>query len=197
MAGGKARTLIAAVALIAASGCSVVTDYPSETQEAQDAFAKGAFDAAYTKLEEYQGDLDKVCYTLEKAMISHTAGDYAKSNEQFKTALGLFEQYEQEGVGSEVADQAASLLLNEKAAPYKGEMFEKALIHVFWGINYLCTAADQKTLDEANVEIRRANQRLKEMREEYEEDLAEAKGETEAEGEDGTSLDAVVAEPHQ
>ncbi len=186
--------LTVATVLLGTTGCSVVTDYPDQTLEARNHFAAGRFTEAYNGLEQgLQRDLDKVCYVLERGMIVHTAGDFEKSNADFKTALGLFEEYEQESTGAQVGQQAMSLLINEKTIPYKGEMFEKALIHIFWGMNYLCAGQTQERLDEAHVEIRRTNQRLKELREEYEEELEEARGEKEGETEDGTSVDCSAA----
>ena len=100
------------------TGCSTFTHYPTETLEAREAFARGSFDEAYSLLEEgLESDLDRVCYVLERAMISHTGGEFERSNADFETALDLFEEYERQGTLSKAGEQAASLLMNEKAIP--------------------------------------------------------------------------------
>jgi hypothetical protein len=171
------------------AGCSTFTDYPDQTAKAREAFSQGKFDPAYDQLKEgTESDLDQVCYVLERGMIAHVAGQYARSNKSFETALALFEKYEEDRAAAEATEETTSVLLNEKTIPYKGEMFEKTLIHVFWGINYLGQGRDQKHLDEANVEIRRANERLREIREEFEEEFEEAKGQTQADS-GGQSID--------
>ena len=181
------------LALLPLSGCSTLTSYPQETQIARQAYAEGRFAEAWDGLQEGAGSrLDGVCYTLEQAMVTHSAGDFGKSNARFEAARRLFDGYEQDRIAAEVGEQIGAALWNEKVIPYKGEMFEKALIHVFWGINYLCLARDQASLDEAHVEVRRTNQRLRDMREEFEEELAEARDVSEVETDDGDSIDVSV-----
>ncbi|WP_183565199.1 COG3014 family protein [Mucilaginibacter sp. SP1R1] len=89
---------------------------------------------------------NKLLFLMEKGRVSHLNGEYEKSNEYFNDADSMLEQ----GLTS-VSDAAVGVLLNPMSQRYKGEDFEKFMIHYYKALNYLYL---HKTED-AIVEARR------------------------------------------
>ncbi|GAA4310362.1 hypothetical protein GCM10023149_05000 [Mucilaginibacter gynuensis] len=89
---------------------------------------------------------NKLLYLMEKGRISHLNAQYDTSNKYFNEADQLLDQ----GLTS-VGDDAVGVLLNPAAQKYKGEDFEKFMIHYYKALNYLYL---NKTED-AIVEARR------------------------------------------
>jgi hypothetical protein len=83
---------------------------------------------------------------MEKGRISHLRGEYEASNKYFNDA----DQMLDEGLTS-ASDEAVGVLLNSMSQRYKGEDFEKFMIHYYKALNYLYL---HKTED-AIVEARR------------------------------------------
>jgi len=164
------RAALWLVLLALAPGCSTMTDYTRVTVDGQAALARFDFGrAADVFAEGVDEPLDGLCYLLEYGTTLHTAGDFEKSNEQFQRADAAIDAYDRRAVVSarDVASEAGTLLLNEKAAPYRGEPFERVYVHAFGAMNYLLMG----DLPGARVEARRAynRQRLERARcqEEY------------------------------
>ncbi|WP_091156347.1 COG3014 family protein [Mucilaginibacter pineti] len=89
---------------------------------------------------------NKLLYLMEKGRISHLRGEYENSNKYFNEADQLLDQ----GLTS-ASDEAVGVLLNSMSQRYKGEDFEKFMIHYYKALNYLYL---HKTED-AIVEARR------------------------------------------
>jgi len=140
------------------AGCSTVTDYTRVTVDGQAALARFDFSRAESVYGEGVNDpLDGLCYQLEYGTTLHTAGEYVKSNTQFQRADATIEEFDRRAVVSarDVAADAGTLLLNDKAAPYRGEPFERVYVHAFGAMNYLLLG----DLSGARVEARRAYNR--------------------------------------
>lgn len=122
--------------------------YVAKTRGARHDFAKGKFDKA---LEWYQKQnppsKDRLLYLLDQGLILHTAGRYDESVTMFEKAIDLSEKMDH----AQVFAQTASVVANDNLIPYKGEKFEKLLMHVFQILNYL--GLNQE--NEALVEVRR------------------------------------------
>jgi hypothetical protein len=89
---------------------------------------------------------NKLLYLMEKGRISHLNGQYEASNKYFNAADQLLE----DGLTS-ASDAAVGVLVNSMSQTYKGEDFEKFMIHYYKALNYIYL---NKTED-AIVEARR------------------------------------------
>lgn len=89
---------------------------------------------------------NKLLFLMEKGKASHLAGDYENSNLYFNEADQLLE----DGIGGAM-DAVVGTLVNPMTQRYKGEDFEKFMIHYYKALNYLYL---NKTED-AIVEARR------------------------------------------
>ncbi|MEK7484071.1 MAG: hypothetical protein AABZ60_07050, partial [Planctomycetota bacterium] len=78
------RILFVFLCLSVTLGCSVLTDYPSETEDALNAFHSGDFNYALTRYdEEAEGSLIQILGLLEGGTFAHTAGRYRDSKRRF------------------------------------------------------------------------------------------------------------------
>ncbi|MCF8266662.1 MAG: hypothetical protein K9I69_01180 [Ignavibacteriales bacterium] len=107
------------------------------------------------KFTESFADKDLLLLKLERAMVFQYAGDYEKSLEEFESAERIIE----DAYTKSISKGATSLLLNDNALDYSGEVYENLYISVFKALNYL----NLNKFDEAYVEIRSVNDKLKEL----------------------------------
>ena len=89
---------------------------------------------------------NRLLYLMEKGRVAHLNGEYANSNKYFNEADQMLEQ----GLTS-ASDAAVGVLLNPMSQKYKGEDFEKFMIHYYKALNYLYL----HNTEDAIVEARR------------------------------------------
>ncbi|MFP5082104.1 COG3014 family protein [Pedobacter sp. JCM 36344] len=89
---------------------------------------------------------NKLLFLMERGKMSHLNGEYEASNNYFNEADGLLEK----GNGG-LGDALVGTLVNPMTQNYKGEDFEKFMIHYYKALNYLYLHQP----DEAVVEARR------------------------------------------
>jgi hypothetical protein len=97
---------------------------------------------------------NKLLYLMEKGRVSHLNGEYQNSNRYFNEADSLLEQ----GLTS-TADAAVGVLVNSMSQRYKGEDFEKFMIHYYKALNYLYL----HNTEDAIVEARRISLQAQEQ----------------------------------
>ncbi len=107
------------------------------------------------------GEKGSVLYHLDMGLLFHYAGVPDSSD------VHLFEAEKeiQDLYTKSISLAAASVILNDNILPYDGEDFEKVLINVFLALNY----AERDQPDEALVEARKVDLKLKELARRYEE----------------------------
>ena len=98
------------------------------------------------------GGTDGMLYMLEAGVMLHAGGEYRKSTDVLLKAAKVMDN-----LPISVSQQAESLLLNDTHTNYRGEDFERVLVHMYLGMNYLY----MKKPDEAQVEFRRVGNELK------------------------------------
>ena len=103
-------------------------------------------DAALDKSKILQAKRNRLLYLLEKGKITHLLKQYDSSNTYLNEA-DLF----MEDVRTTASDVALGTLLNPMMQTYKGEDFEKFMVHYYKALNYLYLGKP----DEALVEARR------------------------------------------
>ncbi len=100
---------------------------------------------------------DQLLFLMEAGTMLHTAGNYKKSIEVFEKASKIASVST-----TSVSKQVASLVSNEGNSNYNGEDFERVLIHMYQGLNYLMI----KDPDNARVEFKRVNEELQRIKQE-------------------------------
>ena len=97
------------------------------------------------------GGKDELLFMMECGLMLHTGGDYETSNKLFLKAGSLARI-----MPISITQQATSFLTNDTNSNYRGEDFEKVLIHVYAGINFLML----KNYNDARVEFKVVNDEL-------------------------------------
>lgn len=123
--------------------------YNHSTREFYDALQQEQFEKAYKKIDHtrlLKKKRNHLLYLLEKGKMAHMIGDYAASNTYFNEADLFFEE-----VRTSVKDVMLSNVMNPMMETYKGESFEKFMVHYYKALNYLYLQQP----DEALVEARR------------------------------------------
>ena len=113
--------------------CSI--RYDRVIQKTENYFFQGDFAAAVDRirpLAHRAKKKDRLLYLLEAALIFHTRGDYAQSNELFIQADQL-----SESIKKSISKEALAFLLSDNEKNYKGESFERVLIKFYISLNYL------------------------------------------------------------
>ncbi len=106
------------------------------------------------------GDKATVLYKLDVGLLYHYAGMPDSSNRWLFAAEKEIEDL----YTKSITLAAASMLLNDNILPYDGEDFEKVLVNVFLALNY----AEKGEPDEALVEARKVDLKLREYAKQYE-----------------------------
>ena len=139
-----------------------------------DTFTRADFEQACPSLDDDTDSmLDSLAYLLEQGLCYHTQGDYAASNEVFFRALAEIDEAEAKAVisASDTAAGLGTLMVNEKVSPYRGEIFEKVLLHAYLAMNFLMLGEPES----ARVEVRRMHMRLKDAERAQEDELEAAR----------------------
>lgn len=124
--------------------------------------ASGDFSQAQEAVERNKSAYSKrerLLYFYDLGLTAHYAGSYEKSNENLVKA----EQIAEELYTKSLTATGASFLINDYIQPYKGEDFERALIHLFKSLNYLKLGKMEDVL----VEARQVDSKLLALNDRY------------------------------
>jgi hypothetical protein len=110
--------------------------------------------------EKAYGDKASVLFKLDMGLLYHYAGQSDSSTRWLTAAETQIEDLYTKSISL----AAVSMLLNDNVLPYDGEDFEKVLVNVFLALNY----AEQGEEDEALVEARKVDLKLREFSRAYE-----------------------------
>lgn len=102
---------------------------------------------------------DRVLFYLDRGAILRYMRDYEQSNKM----LELAEQSMEELFTRSISKAALSLLLNDNAIAYHGEVYENIYVNAFKALNYTSLGR----YDAARVEVRRINLKLRELEDKY------------------------------
>jgi hypothetical protein len=155
----KTIRLISAVLIIFAFVSCSSKNYDQEMKVSEETFYKGKYlEAARMLLPNVNSaGKNELLFMMECGLMLHTAGDYETSNKLLLRA-GKIAQI----IPISVTQQAASFLTNDTNSNYRGEDFEKVLIHVYAGINFLML----EKYDDARVEFMAVNNELSKIKSE-------------------------------
>jgi len=102
---------------------------------------------------------DLLLYHLDKGIIYHYAGQYELSNLSFDKAEDLIDEL----YTKSISKGAMSILLNDNALDYCGEVYENLYLNIFKTLNYI----HLKKYDEAYIECKKVNEKLSELDNKY------------------------------
>lgn len=125
--------------------------------------AQGNYNEAAKELDKnslLQKPRNKLLFLMEKGKTSHLIGDYENSNRYFNEADQLLE----DGLGGAM-DAVVGTLVNPMSQRYKGEDFEKFMIHYYKALNYLYL----NKREDAIVEARRITLQTQEQGDKFNE----------------------------
>ncbi len=124
------------------------------------------YDLALKKIEEARKlalyrKQDRLLYYLDKGITYFYKGDYQASNQFFEKAELTMEEL----FTKSISQAAMSFVLNDNVIDYYGEIYENIYVNVFKAINYI----HLNRFDDAFVEIKRVNIKLRELEDKYRE----------------------------
>ena len=119
---------------IALFACSSSRSYDEAMQVPEQRFYKGEFQEAARMIlpQVNKKGKDQLLFMMECGLMLHAAGDYKTSNKVLLPAAKLARI-----IPVSVSQQALSLLTNNRNTNYRGEDFEKVLVHMYLGLNFL------------------------------------------------------------
>ncbi|MDR2210087.1 MAG: hypothetical protein LBO65_01270 [Spirochaetaceae bacterium] len=106
----------------------------------------------------YRGK-DRVLYCLDKGLLTHYAGNYEASS----ALLEEGERTIEENFAVSISQEIGTVLVSDRAREYDGEDYEDIYLNAFNALNYY----HRKDMDEALVEIRRMNNKLRDLSVKY------------------------------
>ena len=140
-------------ALLLLSGCAMT--YVDVMQQVDKDLMQQQPEAALKALDKIQGGRDQTLYLLNKAMVLRMTGDYADSVKVFEQAKPLMEYLE----ATSVTESASAFTLSENLRTYEAPLYERLLVHVYQGLNYLQLGQP----DSARVEAAQTDDLLKRL----------------------------------
>ncbi len=156
----KVLGLIASALLFSIISCSSSIQLQRELEEK---ISRGEYLPAIELIKKNKsvyGEKSSVLYKLDIGLLFHYAGLPDSSNPYlFSAEKEIDDLYTQS-----ISQHALSFLLNDNVLPYEGEDFEKVLVNVFLALNF----SDKGLTDEALVEARKVDQKLREYSKQYE-----------------------------
>lgn len=135
------------------AGCAVT--YTDAMQQVDRDLATDQPRAALKALDSISGGQDQVLYLLNKAMVLRMMGDYATSAQVFEQAKPLMEYLE----ATSITENAAAFTFTEGLRAYQPPLYERLLVHVYQGLNYLQMGQP----DSARVEAAQIDDLLKRL----------------------------------
>lgn len=140
------------------SGCAT---WYQRTADFQAAVNMGNFEKANKLLDKDKKQAtgkNRILYYLNKGYVEFMLGNPTHSNQYFETAENLIDEYH-----SNVGAEAAALITNPEARPYRPEDFEVIMINFYKALNYI----DLNDMEGALVEVRKINIKLNRLNDKY------------------------------
>jgi uncharacterized protein len=156
--GWKAASVLAGFLLLAS--CAMRTDFYRDLEQSVASRNYAAAAAALKANEAEFGEKNSVLFDLELGVLAHYAEQHTESNRMLLSAEKRMEELYTKSISTE----AAAMVLNDNLLPYEGEDFEKVFVNLFLALNF----AQLQNIEEALVEARKVDLKLKEYSKQYE-----------------------------
>lgn len=164
----KFKVIFSLFLVFAINSCTTMSDYDFSKIDSN--LERGKYTEVSSELEKYKNRIyasrGELLYLLDTGILQHFSGETAESNKNLSEAEKLIEKY----AAVSVMQNIASFASNDMAMDYSGEEFEDIYTNVFMSLNYV----REKNLEDAMVEIRRFDNKLKLMKSKYEKQVAAA-----------------------
>lgn len=144
--------VVAGLLLASLSGCAGPRKVYTTVDDLN---AQGEFFQARSYVEEHAKDYGKrnrLLYLLDRGMFAFSAGEFREAIVSFTEA----EQLMSELYTISLSQEATTFVVNDNAAPYRGEDFESVMVNLFLALSY----ANLSEIDEALVEARKVDSKL-------------------------------------
>ena len=124
--------------------------------------------------------LDDALARAERGRIAQLQGDGAISISEFDKAIDVMKDFDERALVSvrHVGAHVAALVVNDNMLPYEPAGFERVLVYHFQALNYLM----EGKLEDAGVEVRRANAEQEAALKAHEQELADAEAQAQERG---------------
>jgi hypothetical protein len=159
--------LIAALPFVLGS-CMTMADY--NYSKINSNLSEGKYADVRAELDEQKKVIysshDEVLYCLDTGILEHFEGLTSDSSRMLSEAEKLIEKYS----AVSITQSLAGAVTNDMAKDYRGEDFENIYSNIFMSLNYL----QEKNLEDAMVEVRRFDNKLKVLKEKYEAEVNES-----------------------
>ncbi|AJR08135.1 hypothetical protein C9J03_08165 [Photobacterium gaetbulicola] len=167
---------------------SLFSHYSAANSKAHQAMQQGLYQQAMDVLPD--APAGEILDGMERGRVGFVAGHYPQSFGALQAAdSAVKEQQRQARIQvSEGFNQVGSLLTNDNMITYRPADYELGFLHLYLALNYL----QQRNLEGALVEVRRANQVQEAAKRQREDELAKAAKEARRKGLD-QNLGAVLA----
>jgi hypothetical protein len=148
--GGAATAL-----LLGASACA---SYTHKTEEALRRFENGEFEPAIAEFSNEHVVASPFLRGAECGTVELAAGEWDKAQQRLDQAAQVVRDLEERALlgPEQLAESLTALLVNEAAASYQGEGYERVQLHAALALTYMARG----DLDGVYVEARRANKLL-------------------------------------
>jgi hypothetical protein len=156
------------VLCLALASCTSLSHYDRiDEAVSRDDYAAALAEAQASKETGYSAK-DKILYYLDVGMLAHYAGDREE-------ALGMLSDAElaiEEAYTKSVTQAASTYLVNDNTQDYAGEDYEDIYLNVFKTLEY----AKSGDYEDAMVEVRRVDNKIKFLGSKYDKAISDAKG---------------------
>lgn len=176
----KTHLILCCLCLISAvfTGCastSIFIPYPIQASVYKADLNTASLERSLNKLQKRRKSADKVLFMMESGRLNQLDNNFDESLNDFNTVIENFQQQDDKArfTATGSARLGAAFLANDNAIPYKGEGYERVMVHHYQALNYLAKGDRQAAL----VEVRRANLEQTLALEKHERDLAKAEKE--------------------
>lgn len=171
---------LSAVIALAFSGCANFTLGTAKTQVDfnQEFLKPDCANENYlqAQMEQVNKDNDPIFVAINAGSIARSCGDFNKSNEFFDLAESKYKyDVDLESIGKKGAKLATSLVLSDTFNDYDGNMYERIMVNVYKGFNFMSLG----DYENARVEFNRAALRQEVAKEYFKQEIAKEKKEQE------------------
>ncbi|HZK20419.1 MAG TPA: hypothetical protein VFC68_06815 [Treponemataceae bacterium] len=149
------------------TSCVTVKDYAVIEQNMYSGDFKNALFELESKKASLYNEKDVVLYSLDSGLLAHYDGNWIESNKNLIDAEKYMDLY----YAKSITQTLSSFIINDSLVDYPGEDYENIYTNLFMALNYVHLGL----YDEALVEVRRFNNKLKVMSLAYVDAIEKAK----------------------
>lgn len=161
------RLVFTITILITLNGCAIFSGYQEDLDQYEQQLINT--DCDYTSVDG-QIKNDPLLWTLNAGALARQCGDYQKSITYLDQSEAIFKQKETALAISAITQSVGSILVNNNINDYQGENYEKIMMNVYKGLNFMSL----NDFDNARVEFNRALDRQRRASEYFEQEINQA-----------------------